>query len=86
MARAAASGLADGSSSAIGTARCWRKRPERLGPIHSRRDIETEFFNRIQRQRTVTAPGRAHADRHQAVIGPGEQLWLEWLLYEVLRP
>jgi hypothetical protein len=28
MACAAASGLADGFSTAIGTARCWRKRPE----------------------------------------------------------
>ena len=55
MARAAASGLADGSSSAIGTARCWRKRPERLGPIHSRRDIETEFFNRIDPQLSLAA-------------------------------
>jgi transposase-like zinc ribbon protein len=30
--------------------------------------------------------GRIDVASHQAVIGPGDRRWLEWPLYEVLRP
>ncbi len=39
-----------------------------------------------QRLLTLAAGRRTHADWHQAVMGPGDRRWLEWRLYEVLRP
>jgi len=40
----------------------------------------------MQRLLPVAAGGRTHAAWHQAVIGPDDRRWLEWPLYEVLRP
>lgn len=40
----------------------------------------------LQRLESVAAGGRTHAARHRAAIGPGDKRWLEWPLYEVLRP
>jgi len=34
----------------------------------------------------VATGGRTHAACHPAVIGPGDRRWLEWPLYEALRP
>jgi hypothetical protein len=46
----------------------------------------TERPTAAQRLLTLAGGGRTHADRHQAVVGLGDQRLLEWRLYEVLRP
>ena len=38
-----------------------------------------------QRELTLAAGGRTHADWHQGVVGSDERRWLEWRLYEELR-
>ena len=72
-----------GSSGRVGQRPLRRPRLVTADPLLTL--VVTKQSSGPQRLLTVAAGGRIHADRHRAVVGPGEWRWLEWRLYEVLR-
>lgn len=60
-------------------------RPTAAG-VWQTREMTSPATAGSERFRPVAADGRTQADWHQAVVGQGDRCWLEWRLYEVLRP